>query len=129
MSDMVVRIGVVLLIIVVAVAVAYLIGRVKRPRHPNVTVGDAGDRPGVLIFTSTDCSTCKDTIALLRDIGAPFREITNELEPHRFEDWDVVAVPLTVIVDETGNVVRTFSGIPSRRILDRTIASAGIATS
>jgi hypothetical protein len=128
-NDMVVRIFVVSLIIMTAAGLAYIIRRVKRPGHPDVNVGDAGNRPGVVIFTSTDCSTCKEAIARLRTKGVPFREITNELEPHRFEDWDVVAVPLTVVVDASGTVTRTFSGVPSRRALGRALGSAGILMS
>jgi hypothetical protein len=127
-SNIVIRFGLVLVIVLVAAGVAFIISRVRRPGHPNITVGDAGDRPGVVIFTSTECSTCKKAIARLREASIPFREITNELEAQRFEDWDVVAVPLTAVIDSEGVVTRTFSGVPSSRGILRAVSAAGIDT-
>jgi hypothetical protein len=125
-SEMIIRFGLVLVIVLAAAGVAFIISRVKRPGHPNINVGDAGDRPGVVIFTSTECGTCKQAIARLRDSSIPFREITNELEAQRFEDWDVVAVPLTAVIDSEGAVTRTFSGVPSTRRLVKAVTAVGI---
>lgn len=126
MSDVVVRLLVVVAIVPVAVGIAYLIGRFRTPPHPSVTVGNVGDRPGVIMFTSTTCSTCKDAIARLETVGVPFREVTNDLEAQRFESWGIVAVPVTVVVDANGSVVATFSGVPSARSLRRAVSWAGI---
>lgn len=127
MNEVVVRLAVVGLIVVVAAAIAWLVGRYRQPPHPSVTVGDVGDRPGVVMFTSTTCSTCKDAIARLEDVGVPFREVTNDLEPQRLEAWGIVAVPVTVVVDADGGVVATFSGVPPMRSLRRAVVSAGIS--
>lgn len=127
MSDVVVRLAVVAAIIVLAAVIAYLIGRFSRPPHPRISVGDLGDRPGVILFTSTTCSTCKETIALYEHLGVPFREVTNELEPQRFVDGGIVAVPLTVVVDAGGTVIRTFSGSPRKRPLSAALSAAGIS--
>lgn len=126
MNDVVVRLLVVVAIVAVAAGLAFLIGRFRKPPHPSVTVGDVGDRPGVVMFTSTSCSTCKDAIARLEAVGVPFREVTNDLETQRFEMWGIVAVPLTVVVDDESSVVATFSGVPPVRSLRRAVSSAGI---
>lgn len=126
MSDVVVRLGVVAAVILVAAIIALVIGRLARPPHPGISVGDLGDRPGVILFTSTTCSTCKETISLYRHLGVPFREVTNELEPQRFDEWGIVAVPLTVVVDADGTALRTFSGSPRKRPLLAALSAAGI---
>ena len=126
MNEVVVRLAIVGLIVLAAAGIAWLIGRYRQPPHPSVTVGEVGDRPGVLMFTSTTCSTCKDAIARLEEVGVPFREVTNDLEPQRLEAWGIVAVPVTVVVDADSRVVETFSGVPPARSLRRAAASAGI---
>jgi Glutaredoxin len=120
------RLVLVVAIVAVAAIVGLVISRYRRPPHPTVAVHDVGDRPGVVLFTSTTCSTCKDTIALLEDMSIRFREVTNELEPGRFEDWGIVAVPLTVVIDRDGAVTGTFSGVPRRSPLRRALAEAGV---
>ena len=126
MSDTLVRLLVVVGIVLAAATIAWVIGRVRTPPHPAVTVGEVGDRPGVVLFTSTTCPTCKDAIAELERFGVRFREVTDDLEPQRFETWGVSAVPLTVVIDGSGHVVQTFSGVPRRRPLERALGRAGV---
>lgn len=129
MSDTTVRLVVVFVAIAAALVIAVIATKVKRPIHPVITVGDVGDRPGVLLFTSTDCGTCREAIAVLQDESIAFREVTYDLEPHRFETWTVFAVPLTVVVDAEGEVLKMMSGVPPRRALRRAVAAARIAGS
>jgi hypothetical protein len=126
-SDQLVRIIVVLVVVLAALLVAFAARRLARPVHPRITVGAVGDRPGVVLFTSTDCRNCKEAIALLKQESVAFREITHELEPQRFQSWTVLAVPLTVVLDVDGGVVEVMSGVPRRRALRRAIRVAGIA--
>lgn len=126
MSDQILRIVVVLAVVSVAVLAAYIARKLAKPVHPDITVGEVGDRPGVVLFTSTDCSNCKDAIATLEGESIPFREVTYDLEPHRFETWDVLAVPMTVVLDRDGKVVEAISGVPRRRALTRAVQVAGI---
>ena len=126
MSDQTVRIIVVLVVAVVAILLALVARKLVRPVHPEITVGDAGDRPGVVLFTSTDCSNCKEAIALLKSESISFREITHELEPQRFESWTVLAVPLTVVLDADGGIVEMISGVPHRRTLRKALRVAEI---
>ena len=127
MSDEVVRLGIVAVVVLGAAGVAWILGRVRKPPHPDITVGDVGDRPGVVVFTSATCPTCGDAISVLEDVGLPFREVTYDLEPDRFETWGVVAVPVTVVVDGAGSAVDVLSGVPSRGRLARSAARAGLA--
>ena len=127
MSDATIRLIVALVVVVVALGVAYLAKKVRRPIHPEVVVGDIGDRPGIVMFTSTDCSTCKKAIDRLKAASLPFREVTHELEPARFETWEVVAVPLTVFVDVDSHVVAALTGVPSKRAIADAARRAGVS--
>ena len=109
-----------------ALVLAGAANRYRRPTHPTVRVGEVGDRPGVVLFTSTDCSTCKLSIERLKQLGLPYREVTYDLEPHRFDSWGVVAVPLTVFIDADSHVGAVLTGVPSARSLRRAAASAEI---
>lgn len=126
MSDDIVRVMAVLVVVGVALVVAAVARKVQRPVHPGITVGDAGDRPGVVLFTSTECGTCKKTIALLKSESIAFREITYDIEPQRFDLWMVFAVPLCVVLDKGGDVVEVMSGVPRTRALRRAVRRAGI---
>jgi hypothetical protein len=125
-NDTVVRLLIVGTVVVLAASIAWVVRRLRMPPHPTVTVGDVGDRPGVVLFTSTTCSTCKEVIARFEVLGIGFREVTSELEPQRFEAWGVTAVPVTVVVDAHDGVVATFSGMPRTGPLRRALRTAGI---
>ena len=129
MSDVVSRLLVVVVVVAVAAGAAWIIGRVRRPPHPRIVVGEEGSRPGVVVFTSTTCATCKEAIVRLEQMRIPFREITSELEPQRFEDWGVVAVPVTVVIDAQGRAVDVFTGVPRTRSVSRAVSRAGMRTS
>jgi thioredoxin-like negative regulator of GroEL len=129
MSDVLSRLLVVVAVVALAAGAAWIIGRVRRPPHPGIVVGEEGSRPGVVVFTSTTCATCKETIARLEQMRIPFREITSELEPQRFEDWGVVAVPVTVVIDAQGRAVDVFTGVPRTRSVSRSLSRAGMRTS
>jgi len=126
MSDPLVRLLVAMAVVAIAVGIAFVAKKLRKPIHPTVRVGDLGDRPGVILFTSTDCTNCKGAIARLKDLAIPYREVTHELEPQRFEDWEVVAVPLIVVVDADGNAASVFSGVPPKRALLEAVKSSGV---
>ena len=52
------RVAVVLVLVVVVVVVVRLVARWQRPPHPPLDFAGLGDRPGVVVFTSTDCASC-----------------------------------------------------------------------
>lgn len=126
MSDQLIRVTIVLGVVAVAVLAAFLARKLAQPIHPRITVGDVGDRPGVVLFTSTDCGNCKEAISVLQSASIPFREVTHDLEPQRFDTWNVLAVPLTVVLDAEGNIVDSLTGVPRRRTLIRAAQAAGI---
>jgi hypothetical protein len=125
-SDQLIRVTIVLGVVAVAVLAAFLARKLAQPIHPRITVGDVGDRPGVVLFTSTDCGNCKEAITVLQSASIPFREVTHDLEPQRFDTWNVLAVPLTVVLDAEGNIVDSLTGVPRRRTLIRAAQAAGI---
>jgi hypothetical protein len=125
-SDQLIRVTIVLGVVAVAVLAAFLARKLAQPMHPRITVGDVGDRPGVVLFTSTDCGNCKEAITVLQSASIPFREVTHDLEPQRFDTWNVLAVPLTVVLDAEGNIVDSLTGVPRRRALIRAAQAAGI---
>jgi len=129
MTDEVARLLLVIGVLAIAGLVAFVIKRLRRPPHPTLVVQADGDRPGVVLFTSLDCTTCKGTITILRSKDVAFREITHELEPQRFEAWRVLAVPLTVVLDDESTVVDAIAGVPSRRRLTAALRAAGLDAS
>lgn len=126
MTDPFIRLLIAVGVVVVAVAIAFVARVVRKPIHPTVRVGDLGDRPGVVLFTSTDCANCKRAIARLKELAIPFREVTHELEPQQLEAWGVVAVPLTVVLDPEGDPVAVLTGVPRKRSLLDAIEISGI---
>jgi thiol-disulfide isomerase/thioredoxin len=125
-SEPAIRLLVAVGVIASALVFAAVLNRYRRPVHPTVSVGEVGDRPGVVLFTSTDCSNCKRTIERLKQLGMPYREVTYELESQRFDSWGVVAVPLTVFVDGDGHVEDVLTGVPSRRKLVGAAKASGV---
>jgi hypothetical protein len=119
MSDAVVRLLVVGGSAIVVVAAALATRRWQRPTHERVDVAGLALPPGIVIFTSTDCATCKQAIARVRGTGVPVREITWELERAMLERARVAAVPLTLVVGPDGSVLDQIVGVPRRRRLKR----------
>ena len=119
MSDAAIRAllvgGGTLLVVILALATR----RWQRPTHERVDVAGLGLPPGIVIFTSTDCATCKEALARVRTADAPVREVTWELERALLEQAKVAAVPLTVVVADDGTVVDQMVGVPRRRRLAR----------
>lgn len=121
------RLLLVLAAVLAVVVVARLIGRSQRPVHPAVDLDHLGAEPGLVIFTSTDCSNCRDALAEAERCGVPIRQVSYELEPTEFDRAGVEAVPLTVVVGDSGAVSAILTGVPRRRSLDRAVARAGLA--
>ena len=107
------------------VAIALGTRRFQRPTHDRVDVHGTGLPPGIVIFTSTECATCKDALTVVRNVDAPVREVTWELESGMFEQVGVSAVPLTIVVNAAGDVIAQMVGVPRRGKLARAVASLG----
>jgi hypothetical protein len=120
------RLALIVALIVIVVAAARLIARWQRPPHPSIDLGDFGPRPGLVVFTSTDCSNCKEALAVAGDLGVEVREVAWELEPAVQEAVGVEAVPLTAVVDADGNIEALMTGVPKRGPLERAVRRAGL---
>lgn len=119
MDDPVLRVGIVAVATLLVCAVALATRRWQRPVHRRVDASLLALPAGLVMFTSTDCSRCKEALAAARSSGLPLREITWELEPDKFEAASVTAVPLTLAVGPDGAVVDQISGVPSKRWIRR----------
>lgn len=109
----------------VAVLAGYLATRLRRPTHPPVRLRDLGLPAGVVVFTSSQCDNCKRVMSAMRGVASPVREVTHELEPALFDAAGVEAVPLVVITDRRGHVVRQLAGKVSRSAIRRAVDRAG----
>ena len=109
-------------------AVAGLIGlwSRRRPFHPPVDITGAGFDSGLVVFTSTECRRCREVLAAAKSTGTPLREVTYELEPGLQERLGVTGVPLTLVVDGSGQVAAQFAGKVGSRKLRRAVTRAGV---
>lgn len=117
---------VVLILALVVVVAARLIARWQKPPHPPIDLDGIGDRPGVIVFTSTDCTTCSEAMRVVDDAGRSVREVTWELEPQLFDRYHVEAVPLIAVLDDMGRSVYFGTGVPSVSRFRTAIRKAGI---
>ena len=125
MDDAAIRVVLVALVAIAAIGIGRSADRWQRPHHPPVRLSDLDLPPGVIAFTSTQCDNCKRVMAKLRSTTAPVREVTHELEPQIFAEAGVEAVPLIVVTDADGTVVRQLAGTPSAQAIRRAVSKAG----
>jgi len=121
-----IRVVIVLVLVVVVIIVVRLVARWQKPPHPPLDLDGLGDRPGVVVFTSTDCSTCVEAMRTVGGVSAPIREVTWELEPHLFDQYHVEAVPLIVVLDRAGRSTMFETGAPRRSRYAKAVRAAGI---
>lgn len=121
-----IRIALVLVAILLVVLVVRLIGRWQRPSHPPINIRGFAAEPGVVVFTSTDCSNCEEALAVVESLGVPLRQVTWELEPSVFEEVGVEAVPLTAVVNADQAVELLAAGVPRRASLRSAAQRAGL---
>ncbi len=119
MDETWVRVIVVAAAALVVLAAALATRKWQRPGHPRLDLAHTDYDPGIVMFTSTDCATCKDALAAVRPLDIPLREVTWELEGSVLERLQVTAVPLTVFVGPHREVVDQIVGVPRRRRLRR----------
>ena len=97
-----IRVALVLVLIVIVIVAVRIVARWQAPPHPPLDLSGLGERPGVVVFTSTDCATCVEVMQTVSGVSAPVREVTWELEPQLFDRYHVEAVPLVAVLDEQG---------------------------
>lgn len=121
-----VSVVVVVLLSLVVVAAVRLIARWQKPPHPPIDLDGLGERPGVIVFTSTDCTTCSEAMRVVDEAGSSVREVTWELEPQLFDRYHVEAVPLIAVLDDAGRSVFFGTGVPSNARFRSAIRKVGI---
>ncbi len=124
-SETLLRLILVITVLVAAGIVAYLT-RLRIPHHPPVMIAGLGLPSGIVVFTSTECQRCKEALATAKSLGAPVREVTYELEPDLQGQVGVVAVPLTLVINPSGEQVAQLAGRPRRGALRRAVQRAGL---
>lgn len=123
MNETLLRLLLITAVILVAAGLG-LLARRKLSLHPPVDIAGVGFDPGLVVFTSTACRRCKEVLAAAKATGAPLREVTFELEAGIQEEVGVIGVPLTLVVDRSGQVSRQFAGLVNRRRLRRALRDA-----
>ena len=123
-----IQVALVLVLVVVVIVVVRLVARWQKPPHPPLDLDGLGERPGVVVFTSTDCPTCSTAMQTVGSVAAPIREVTWELEPHVFDQYNVEAVPLVAVLDRDGRSTMFETGVPSHGRYARAIRAAGIGS-
>lgn len=114
------------LAVVAAVASLALLGAWiwrRRPRSRRVTLRGLG--PGVVLFTSSTCSTCDEVRELVRRWSGPdgHREIGWESDPEAFERYAIARVPSVAVLDDRGEG-HLWEGTPPRRPIRRAAGGA-----
>ncbi len=117
---------VVLGLALVVVLAVRLISRWQKPPHPPIDLDGIGERPGVVVFTSTDCTTCCEAMRVVGGASSSLREVTWELEPQLFDRYHVEAVPLIAVLDDSGRSLFFGTGVPDAARLRTAIRKAGI---
>lgn len=130
------------LIVAAVVAVAVVVALVLERRRPvpetearwhvpeHLDRGDF-DRPDapwlVAVFTSSTCDACAGTAAkaaVLASDDVAVQDVSLQVSPDLHRRYAIDAVPLLVVADETGEVVRSFVGEPSATDLWAAVAEA-----
>ncbi len=119
------RLGLVAAVLAGAAGVAFLARR-NITYHAPVNIDGIGFEPGLVVFTSTECRRCKAVLAAAKAVGAPLREVTYELEARLQERIGVTGVPLTLVIDRSGDVSAQFAGLVGSKRMRRALTRAGI---
>jgi hypothetical protein len=115
MTDTSIRLAVVLSIVVIAGMAAVMAGRAKRARPVITTRTDLA--PGVHLFTSSTCRTCKEARRVVASTyGNEFREIRHEEDPESFGRHGITRVPTAIVMFLDGEAT-VFEGVPRKRDL------------
>jgi hypothetical protein len=118
-AEFLLRVALVAAVVAVAAGIAFLARR--RPYHAPIDVAGAGFAPGLVVFTSTACQRCRLVLAAAKATGAPLREVTFEIEADLQQTLGVTGVPLTLVINEAGEVSAQFAGLVRSRQLRRAL--------
>lgn len=115
MSEIGIRIAVIVVILMAVVVAAWSAGRTRRARPLHTTRDDLP--PGVHLFTSSTCATCTEARRVIASTyGDAFTETRHEDDPESFGHHGITRVPTAVVVFADGRAM-VFEGVPRRRHL------------
>jgi len=132
------RFAIAAVLVVVAVAVAFVLER-RRPEAPTQATWavpvqldrddfEGGDRPWlVAVFTSATCESCARATAKAAILASPnvaYQEIPYQDRKDLHDRYHVEAVPCIVVADDEGVVRASFIGVPTATDLWAAVAEA-----
>jgi protein-disulfide isomerase len=133
------RLAVAVALVVAAVAVAAVLRRRSAPPAPTRTghtVPDQLDRADfarpdapwlVVAFSSRTCLSCQDTwqkVELLRSDAVAVQDVPYQDRKDLHDRYGIEAVPVVLVADAGGSVVRSFVGPPTAAELWAAVAEA-----
>ena len=126
------RLWIALGIIVVAGIAFVIVNWLQRRRATSAARGEAGGPstghgPRVLYFRSDDCTSCATQSQQLEELDAQTRSLIEKVdvdrERERAEAYNILTLPTTLVMDETGEVKYMNYGVVSHRRLREQLAS------
>jgi thioredoxin-like negative regulator of GroEL len=115
-------------------AVALRVGQASQQRHlvGNV-VAEAVERPTILYFSGAACTICHtaqrpalDRLTPALDGRVAVREIDVAAEPALAQQFRVMSLPTTVVLDSDGRARAVNAGFAPAPVLERQLAEAGL---
>ena len=106
------------------------IGRVKSRDRLSISESELGDKLGelgtVVVFTTTFCSECRTTKAIVKDVvkdfkGISYVEIDAESNLELVRRIDIRSTPTTIFLDSKGFEIARAKGAPKRDQLIKAI--------
>ena len=113
-----------------AAAAYWIFTRVQRRRASGVD-SQAAEGPRVLYFRSDHCTSCETQAELFAQLDAETRKLIERVdvdaEPDRAEEYGVLTLPTTLIIDPEGEVQQINYGVVKPDKLRKQLAKAGVA--
>ena len=109
---------------VVAAAAVVVVARLRPGRRRrSLRVEGNLEGPGVYLFTASACDSCDSARSVYVDeLGASgFTELTWEEQPGLLTRLGVGEIPVSTVLDSSGQEVGSFVGVPPRRALRRAL--------
>ena len=121
---MAVRLGIILAVLAAALVVIWLLRRRADRTGSPIDVRELAAGRAAVVFTKDDCPTCDRTLQKLELLDIPIVRVRAEDRPDELESRHITGVPVTVVVDRTGQNRGQFRGLPPSVSLRRAVRRA-----